>query len=361
MSDEADRFAPPRSAEIDRGSAEAAARASIGVLRERIARLSDHVREVIERPWDDAIAALSEDVVVTGVGASTGPARLFAWLLAHRLRLGARFVPLSAFAGESPPSARTLVVVSQGLSPNARLALRHAPRFEQVLVLTSTRPSNSEPGLMLAEVQARGGAVVVLPPEAEEGMLLRVVGPATAALAACAIVEHARGADDLRSIAAKLPRVIASAAERAALACARLSSEELDGPCAFVSTGIDPAALQAHRWKWLEGLRAGEPFGWDLMEIAHGPIQSAWRPMPFLVLESADGVAGDLLGRLERVLAPGGHPRAVLRSELRFPFSFADHDAQLDALLLRVLDERPRDLRTVAIAAHDQPLYDLGR
>jgi hypothetical protein len=133
------------------------------------------------------------------------------------------------------------------------------------------------------------------------------------------------------------------------------------GPCALVSVGIDPAALQAHRWKWLEGLRSGEPSGWDLMEIAHGPIQSAWRPMPFLVLTSEGAAADDLLGRLDLVLAPGRHARAVLRSELRFPFSFVDHDAQLDGLLLRVLDERPRDLRTVAVAAHDEPLYGLGR
>lgn len=343
----------------DRG--EAAARDSIAVLRGRVARLPEHAAQVIARPWDDAIAALSEDVVVTGVGASAGPARLFAWLLAHRMRLCARFVPLSAFVAEPAPSGRTLVLVSQGLSPNACLALRHASRFERVLVLTSTRPANAGPGVLLAEVQARGGAVVVLPPEEEDGMLLRVIGPAMAALAVCAIVESARGAGDLRSIASALPRVLATAAERALAASAHLRSEALDGPCAFVSTGVDPATLQAHRWKWLEGLRAGEPFGWDLIEIAHGPIQSAWRPMPFLVLASADGAADGLLDRLDRVLAPGGHPRAVLRSELRFPFSFADHDAQLDALLLRVLGERPRDLRTLAIAAHDEPIYGLGR
>ena len=352
MSDEA--------AALARDAAEAAARASIEVLRERIARLPGCLADVITRRWDAAHAALTEDVVVTGVGASAGPARLFAWLLADRLRLGARFVPLSAFAGEEPPPARTLVLVSQGLSPNARLALRHLPRFERSLLITSTRPSNTGAGVLVAEAQARGAAVVVLPPEAEGGTLLRVLGPAAAALAACAIVESARGAGDLCAIARALPRVLASAGERARASAGHLASERLDGPCALVSIGVDPAALQAHRWKWLEGLRAGEPFGWDLMEIAHGPIQAAWRPMPFLVLASADGAPPDLLARLDRVLAPGGHPRAVLRSELRFPFSFADHDAQLDALLLRVLDERPRDLRTLAIAAHDEPLYALG-
>ena len=111
----------------------------------------------------------------------------------------------------------------------------------------------------------------------------------------------------------------------------------------------------------LEGLRAPEPSGWDLLEIAHGPIQAAPPALPFVALASADDDADDLLLRLGDMLAVTGQPRVVLRSALRFPFSFLDHDAQLDALLLRVLDERPRDLRTSACAVHDEPLYGLGR
>jgi hypothetical protein len=338
-----------------------AARASIELLRERVARLPACLREIAPRRWDEAIAALGDDVVVTGVGASAGPARLLAWLLAHRLGVRARFSPVSAFAGAAPPPGRSLAVVSQSLSPNARLALRHAPSFERALVLTSTPPAPHGPARLLAEIEARGGAVVVLPPAEEDGTLLRVVGPAVAAVAACAIVERARGDRDPGASLARLPEVIASAGERALRAAAHVASEALDGPCAFVSVGVDPAALQAHRWKWLEGLRAGEPFGWDLLEVVHGPIQAAAAPMPFLALTSAgDGAAG-LIERLGRVLAPGGHPLVELSSALPFPFSFADHDAQLDALLLRVLDERPRDLRTIALPAHDEPLYGLGR
>lgn len=343
------------------GEADRDARASIELLRQRIARLPSCLADVLARPWDRAVAALSDDVVVTGVGASAGPARLFAWLLLHRLRIAARFVPLSAFARDEAPRARTLVLVSQGLSPNARLALARAREHERVLVLTSARPSGAGAGLLLAEAQARGAEVVVLPPDSEDGTLLRVLGPAAAALAACAIVERAQGRRDLGDVAPALLAAVATAGERALESARSVSSELLDGPCAFVSIGVDPAALTAHRWKWLEGLRAGEPFGWDLLEIAHGPIQAARRPMPFLVLASAGGDVDDLLSRLDRVLAPAGHPRAVLRSELRFPFSLLDHDAQLDALLLRVLDERPRDLRTSAIAAYDEPLYALGR
>lgn len=339
------------------------ASASIDLIRERIESLPEHLADVAARPWDDAVRALGDDVVVTGVGASAGPARLFAWLIADRLRRAARFAPISAFAGSAAPPGRTLVIVSQGLSPNARLAFRHAGSFERVLVLTSTRPSNTGPARLLAEVQAAGGTVVVLPPPEENVTLLRVVGPAAAALAACLLVENARGSKEIGVILGGLPGALATAKERALAAAAHVGSDLFDGPCAMVSVGIDPAASHAHRWKWLEGLRAPEPFGWDLLEIAHGPIQSAARPMPFLVLagaEGADGAAEDLIERLGRVIAPAGHALVVLRSALPEPLSFVDHDAQLDALLLRVLLERPRDLRAGASGANDEPLYSVG-
>ncbi len=342
-------------------STSAEARASIALLRERIGLVPAALRAVASRSWDAAARALEGDIAVTGVGASAGPARLFAWLLAHRGRRAARFVPLSAFAGKEPPAARTLVVVSQGLSPNARLALQHARRYDRVLVLTSTPPAEEGPARVLAEIAARGGVVEVLPPASEEGTFLRVLGPATAALAVCAIAERARGAADLDAIFEAIPGVVTSAAERAMDAAAHVPSERLDGPIAITSIGVDPSALQAHRWKWLEGLSAPEPCGWDLLEIAHGPIQWAPPALPFLVLASADDDAADLLLRLDRVLAASGQTRIVLGSALRFPFSFLDHDAQLGALLLRVLDDRPRDLRTSACAVHDEPLYGLGR
>ncbi|MEZ4293492.1 MAG: hypothetical protein R3B70_00835 [Polyangiaceae bacterium] len=341
---------------------EGAARASIGLLRRRIDGLGEVVAGALSGRFEAAAGALSGDVIVTGVGASLGTARLFAWLCADRLRIGARFAPISAFAGEVPPAGRTLVVVSQGLSPNARLALRHAGRYERTIVLTSARPSSDGAGELLAQIAGRGGVIVRHPPEEEGGMLLRVLGPAAAAAAACAIVETARGAGELLAeIAGKISDAIATAPARAEEAAAGVTSEMLDGPCAFVSVGVDPGVLVGHRWKWLEGLRRCEPCGWDLLEIAHGPIQSAARPMPFFVLASA-GDGGDALrGRLGEVLSPGGHPRVTLRSALGFPFSIADHDAQLDALLLRVLDERPRDLAVSACAGDDEPLYGMGR
>ena len=66
-------------------------------------------------------------VHVTGVGSSAGHARFLVERLQHA-GTAAAFTPLSRFAAGSPgtPDEDALVVFSQGLSPNARLALAEA-------------------------------------------------------------------------------------------------------------------------------------------------------------------------------------------------------------------------------------------
>ena len=85
---------------------------------------------------------LRRPVVTTGIGASEGPARVLAWLLQHVVGLRAGFRPLSQLLAESPRRESALLVLfSQGLSPNAQLALALAPRFHKLLVYTSVRPA----------------------------------------------------------------------------------------------------------------------------------------------------------------------------------------------------------------------------
>jgi len=311
--------------------------------------------------------AFVDDVLVTGIGASSGVARVLAALFCERLAARARFVPLGAFAGE-PPAGETLIVVTQGASPNARLALRAIPRFRRALVLTSTPPASDGQGLFIAQAAACGSAVLLVPPESEDGALLRVMGPATGMLAAITLVErrrHEAGLESLCHALAAIPAAVESAPERAEEACRQVTNvpvAALDGPCAFVTIGRDPVLLQGFQWKWLEGLRVPEPFGWDLLEVAHGPVQSvAERPIPFVVFADAThGRDSSLIGRLRAVIGPLGCPVFVLTSELPWPLSLLDHDAQLNALLLRLLGERPRDLGTAAGRWDDRALYGLG-
>src|SRR5690606_25355371 len=108
----------------------------------------------------------------------------------------ATFVPISAFATSSAPRGAELVVFSQGLSPNARLALPRrepvasdgaAPSFDRILLFTSVAPGSPKAAARgLDEAIDAGLEPVVLPPEEEEGNLPRVIGPVVAAFDALA-------------------------------------------------------------------------------------------------------------------------------------------------------------------------------
>jgi hypothetical protein len=82
-------------------------------------------------------------------------------------------MPLSTFAlGGEAVRGDVLVVYSQGLSPNARIALAQTAHFCDTLLLTSTE------GPLTEALRARGVHVVLLEPRAPEaGLLLRVAGP----------------------------------------------------------------------------------------------------------------------------------------------------------------------------------------
>src|SRR5581483_8825320 len=83
-------------------------------------------------------AGRTRRVVATGAGSSAAHARFLASVLVE-LGVPARFAPLTCFLGEAPPGAaeETLVVFSQGLAPNARLALAHAGAFRTAWLVTS--------------------------------------------------------------------------------------------------------------------------------------------------------------------------------------------------------------------------------
>ena len=115
---------------------------TISELEARFASIPNVLRETlaVSLPegefWRDA----RDGFDVVGVGASEMPARLLVNLLVTS-GMRARFVPISSFAGEGPSSdlvkTQTLVVYSQGLSPNARMALAHGARYRRSILFTS--------------------------------------------------------------------------------------------------------------------------------------------------------------------------------------------------------------------------------
>lgn len=308
-------------------------------------------------------------VVTTGVGSSEAPARRCAALL-RRVGCSATFVPISAFATSSAPRGAELVVFSQGLSPNAKLAVPPVPAirsgtahgpFDRIVLFTSLPPGSAlarERGLDAAV--AEGVEVVLLPPRHEDGILARVVGPIIASLAAHLAIHAGPCGGPVSSLADPREHGVSGAFRAAAAATPALELPTAARPAALVACADQIEMVFGAANAWLEGLREPPPFSWDVLGLAHGPLQMAHdRPLLALALERAavDGEA-ELFDRLERALPA---PHRVLRLRARLPpgLAWLEHEAAVLTFVARELDARPRDLGW-GPGREDQPLYELG-
>jgi len=347
------------------------ARASFDLLSHRTRMLPDVVWQLLTSSIKfspiDRIA--DRRIVVTGGGASEGPARYLAALLRNTMALRAGFLPTSAFIAPIAhhSSDDILIVFSQGISPNARLALRQAPRFGHVVLFTGIYPEGRSPEARLVSELRQGGASVhVLPPEDESGLLIRVLGPATATLAGVLFakcVAESLGRPWADDKLPTLPDHLATARTRSADAANGLEADWPLRPWALVTAGDFADLCEGLRWKWMTALYSPAPPVWDVLQVAHGPLQHFYtEPMTLVALERNNG--GDdarLFDRLEKVLVPGRHRLVRLRSEFGGPTATLDHDAQCNWLLLRTLEARPVDLSSWPGRGLDGPLYELGR
>jgi hypothetical protein len=332
------------------------------LLRRRCAEIPAVLRAALAAPLPPLreVAARSR-WVVTGAGASAGPARIFAALLRRHLRACAEFVPLSAFAADraadiTDPGA-VLVVVSQGLAPNARLALARAPSFAGCVVVTAA-PSHPA----LAAPRSLGAIVLGHAPADETGLLLRVQGPAAATMvilrAIDALCEARGGAPPFEGHLDALPDGLPGDAPGLDDRAAEIASL---GGVAIVT--CDPGLELAHglRWKWLEGPGTCDPPCWDVLQVVHGPLQHLLeRPRLLLALEPAgDPGATALLDRLESLLGDASAMRR-LRARSAGAAGFFDYDAGFNALVCAALARAPRDLVRWPGLGRDGALYDLG-
>jgi hypothetical protein len=319
--------------------------ASVALLASRVPLAAQEALSAVRSSLDLGKDLLScRTWITTGTGASEGPARALATLL-RQAGVLAEFAPISSFA-EGAPQADVCVVVSQRLSPNARVPLSRAASFAHTLLVTTVSDA------------PKGVRVIKHGPRDEPGLLLRVAGPA-AAMATCIQIAHEVASFNQRNGLATpvvpLEAALSSARDRAN--AGKGSLHELAG---FVAVGGDVALADGLRNKVLEGLGVAHPPVWDLCGLVHGPLQSFYDRRATLVLLERDGATHDLTSRLMRVLDPARHHVIRLRSALPGPYALLDFELQLDWLVVDALRARPRDLVDWPGKGCDAPLYELG-
>ncbi len=348
------------------------------LLAERMAALPAALRAA-ERLGEPALGfdpRAVRHVVVTGIGSSAAHARLLAHLLCEEASLGARAVPPGAFLAPPPPAAAddALVVFSQGLSPNARFALSAPRAWRAVVLVTAATPESldargdAEGRRLLARLEDAGASRIALPADGEYGTLLRVLGPAagivrTLALARAAV--RAAGRAPGPGLALDVERAcerIAQAPAGTEAALAALEPAALEAPLAFLTSGSYVDLVSNLQRKVLEGLLRPWPPVVDLLELAHGAFQQACTGRGlWIALARRDAPQeAPLLERTRRMLDPGRHAVIALEAELPGAGALLEHEALLNAFVLRVLTRGRLDLERWPGQEREGLLYDLA-
>lgn len=323
-------------------------------LKRRLLALPEALARVAQAPLPDGVASLgSGSVLFTGVGMSECVAQFAEAVFRHELRIRVTGLPLSSFVSEDVKAqGQSLVLLSQGLSPNARLALARAHEFSHVVLVTAkSRDDARAAGLPDA------ATCWSLPLDGEVGFLTRVQGPLATALAVLRLGYHGAGRPTPAELAALPAKVGAALAQGLALAQA-WPLEARRAP--LLATGWYARCLELFSWAWMETWWVEPPPTWDVLQTAHGPWQQ-WSPRPetLLALKRPDDVP-DLWSRLAAMLSPAQRLVAV-EATLPAPWAWFEHAAQLLGLLVGVLERAPVDLSQWPGRGGDQPLYELGR
>jgi creatinine amidohydrolase len=370
---------------VDPAAAAAAAAAeSRGLLAERISRAGGLVAQVPEllEPLLERPQRLPRLLVTTGIGTSEGHARHLAEVAVRYAGQPARFAATGSLQLGAPPGCEQdwLVVFSQGLSENARFALRDVEAWAGVVLICGLpRPGAAgfealpvDKQTWLRELEARGVVQVELGCDAEYGLLIRVLG---------ARLGYGVGWSLLRTLAARRLETISGLeadgldldeAQERAIGEARRAFP-MEHPAAeffaaersllLVAEG-GALELASHlALKIAEGMLRPTPICVDVLGFAHGPLQSiAGRPASILYLAGpADRESEqDWQARLERTLDPEWHELRVLRATTPLPFSVLEYEAALDELILRSLWETGLDLARWPGADREDALYRVG-
>jgi creatinine amidohydrolase len=315
-------------------------------------------------------------VITTGIGSSAAHARLLAYLLAEHLGCDARFRPIGAFLEPTPLGScdDLLVVVSQGLAPNARLALVDLAAWRHVVVLTATRAAEArqdgreDAAALLEHLAAVGVEVRYFGAGGEAyGTLVRVTGPMVGHLAVLRYAQ-ALATDVGRSQAmpgcdgARLAAAVAAAGARAEPWRALAASGRLAGNLAFLASGDYATLVDNLRLKMLEGLLLPLPPVFDLLELAHGPFQQAFpAPATFLALTRPEAPREvELLARFASMLDPDRHRVVTLAATLPLPFALCEHEALVNELMMAGIAARAIDQARWPGQGRDRALYVVG-
>jgi hypothetical protein len=288
----------------------------------------------------------SQRFIVTGTGSSEAHARYLVMLLNLYTDRAAAYLPLSGFV-DSPPGAfagKTLVVWSQGVSPNAQIALRRRRDFAHCILFSATTPAAAraagkpDRATLLQAIIDEGGELVEFPLAEEYTTLIRVVGPVAGYLAAlqftcqfgCCRFPQPRTEDILPLLESTPPADLQEA-------MIRLPSAFSAGFNLVTAAPISDFA-QNLACKFMEGVFWACPPISDFLQFAHGPFQQMTaHPHPVVILQGGSPAEAELVTRSVGMLREVGLSAFVIRVDAPALYSIFGFEAALNRLVFAAM------------------------
>ena len=338
------------------------------LLGQRLARIPDVLADMIARgplPLKPATLA-AQRFIITGTGSSEAHARYLTMLLNLYSDRAAAYLPLSGFIDRHPVAfaGKTLVVFSQGVSPNAQIALNRRGDFAHCVLFTATTPAaaraagKQDRALLLQGILDAGGELVEFPLAEEYTTLIRFVGPLAGYLAALQFTAQLAGCRfPLPSAEVILPLLRQPAPADLLDAMVRLPSAFSQGFNIVTAAPISDFA-QNLACKFMEGVFWPCPPISDFLQFAHGPFQQMnAHPKPVIILQGDSPAEEELVGRSVRMLREVGLSAFVVRVDAPPLYSIFGFEAALNALVFAVMRHQKIDQVNWPGKGRDDLLY----
>jgi len=288
----------------------------------------------------------STHFIITGTGSSEAHARYLTMLLNLHTRRAAAYLPLSGFTAQLKPSfaGKTLIVFSQGVSPNAQIALARRNQFANTVLFTATTPATAlaagkqDRAALLQAILNEGGELVEFPLAEEYTTLIRFVGPMAGYLAclqftaqlSCCRFKLPVPTDILRLLDAQPPTALIDAMQRA--------PERFAAGFSIVTAAPISEFAQNLACKFMEGLFWPCPSVSDFLQFAHGPFQQTTaHPHPVVVLQGDAPVEAELVGRSLAMLGEVGLESYVIRIDAPPIVSIFGFETALNRLVFALM------------------------
>ena len=341
------------------------------LLRRRLDQIPELLVGMLENPPRPRPESLrSPGFVVTGTGSSEAHARFLVNLLNRHVGRPAEFVPLSGFCASDPLEAsdRTLVVISQGLSPNAQVAINQSASFAHTVVFTATTSEGaagagkSSRAQLIGELESAGVEFIRGPLEEEYSTLIRFVGPIACFLSTY-LFSRSLEPESLPPVTPQhLRHLLASAIEpRTTETFIRESDHFKRGFYIVAGTPLCETA-QNLGYKFLEGLFWSSPVIWDYLQFAHGPFQEvSLQPRPVVILEGPGNTEAELASRTRNMLESASLTHITIAGRAEPPLSIIEFESTFNNLVMHLIEYFGIDQINWPSKGKDDPLYGFYR